>query len=479
VYLKYFGLKKPPFRITPDTDSFYTGGERGPVFRALKHAILAGEPIIKVIGEVGSGKTMLCRMLESDLANTAETAYIPNPRLSAKNILHAIALELNLTIPITCNRLLLLKTINEYLVRMHLENKQVVVLVEEAQSMPLDSLEELRLLGNLETKNCKLLQIVLFAQPELDESLSQNHVRQIRDRITQCFYLKNLNDSEISDYLLFRLYSSGYQGQHLFTKCAIRKIRKHSQGLLRRINILADKSLMSAYNDSKTIVGRKQIIQAINDSSYKHKTNFVLSNWLTPVLSFAFVFSLGAGLIHYLQLNETLTFIDVNQLPPTQAGFPAKSSSKNEEINKLIHRQKNFYENFSKKFSNPNIENKPLNIIALRLKQSQKWINSANPNHFSIQVLMTDADSVAGLERFLRQKEMAKVLGRIYIYHTKIRGIPMTGVLYGEYTSYSDARRALTQLPAPLRRYQPYVRNIRNVIAEKLSNSNGLKRDSS
>jgi len=242
MYYKHFGLKYPPFKITPNTRLFYTGAERGLVLDALVYAIESGEGIIKVVGEVGSGKTMLCRMLEQKLPKMVEIVYLVNPRLSPDTILHAIAFELKLPITSDTNRLEVMQLLQNTLLEKHVNNKQIVVFIEEAQSMPLETLEEIRLLSNLETTEHKLLQMVLFGQPELDENLKDSGIRQLKERITNNFYLSSLKRKDIAEYLHFRMKAMGYCGPPVFSPRAINLLAKISKGLMRRINILADKS---------------------------------------------------------------------------------------------------------------------------------------------------------------------------------------------------------------------------------------------
>jgi MSHA biogenesis protein MshM len=163
MYYAHFGLKEPPFKITPNTEFFFSGGNRGAVLDALIYAITSGEGIIKVVGEVGSGKTMLCRMLQTLLPQKVESVYLANPSVAPEDILHAIAFELQLKLPKNADRLKVMHELQNYLLARHTAGKQVVIFVEEAQGMPLATLEEMRLLSNLETKHDKLLQIVLFA----------------------------------------------------------------------------------------------------------------------------------------------------------------------------------------------------------------------------------------------------------------------------------------------------------------------------
>jgi MSHA biogenesis protein MshM len=268
MYYSYYGLRELPFRITPDPRLFYVGGERGLILNALLYAINNGEGIIKVVGEVGSGKTMLCRMLPEKLPPKIEILYLANPHLTPDNILQAVALEMQLNLPQTANRLEILHALQTTLLEKHAQNKQVILLIEEAQSMPLETLEEIRLLSNLETTKHKLLQIVLFGQPELDQNLSQTHIRQIKERITHSFYLKPLSKKDVATYIDFRLRSVGYKGAPLFNQRAIKHLTKYSKGLLRRVNILADKAMLAAFAENTYFIKAKHVHQAAQDSGF-------------------------------------------------------------------------------------------------------------------------------------------------------------------------------------------------------------------
>jgi type II secretory pathway predicted ATPase ExeA len=268
VYERYFGLTKPPFRITPDPEFFFSGGNRGAVLEALIYATARGEGIVKVVGEVGSGKTMLCRMLERELPSDCEIVYVANPRLYPDAVLHAIATELGLSVAPEDSKLKVLHALQDYLLAKHADGRRVVMFIEEAQAMPVETLEEIRLLSNLETTQAKLLQIVLFGQPELDDKLALHEIRQLRERITHGFELMPLKREQIRDYLLARLRASGYRGDGLFSPGAIRAIERASHGLLRRINVLADKALLAAYAGQATEVERAHVQRAVADSEF-------------------------------------------------------------------------------------------------------------------------------------------------------------------------------------------------------------------
>lgn len=284
MYLDYFSLDRHPFRITPDTSLFYSGGYqgRGVILDALVFAIQTGEGIVKVVGEVGSGKTMLCRMLEDRLPESTEIVYLANPKLAPHEILYAIAFELKLPVRPDTQRLIVMQHLQSYLLKQHAVNRKVLVIIEEAQGMPLETLEEIRLFSNLETHRDKLMQIVLFGQPELDAMLEQREIRQLKERITHSFQLPPLSRDEISEYIRFRLQGAGCPCPHLFSPAAIRLITKASNGLTRRVNILADKALLAAYADSAThtqprqhngqlepVVTHRHVRAAIRDSDYR------------------------------------------------------------------------------------------------------------------------------------------------------------------------------------------------------------------
>lgn len=269
MYYKFFGLDQPPFKITPDTRLFFPGANRGAALEALVYAIVNGEGIVKVVGEVGSGKTMLCRMLELELPTHVEIVYIANPSLSPEQILHAIAFELKLPVNTGDDRLVVMRALQDYLLAKHAENRRVVLFIEEAQSMPMATLEEVRLLSNLETGQDKLLQIVLFGQPELDQALSRYEIRQLKERITHSFLLTPFQRWEIRDYVMSRLRASGFRGGEVFPAAAVREIEAYSAGLVRRINIIADKSMLAAYAEQAMTVTPKHVRMAAKDSDYK------------------------------------------------------------------------------------------------------------------------------------------------------------------------------------------------------------------
>ena len=319
MYEEYFGLERPPFKITPDTSLFYEGGKRGDILEALAYAIHRGEGIVKVVGEVGSGKTMLCRMLQLRLPDSVEIVYIANPSVSAEDILFVIAHELSLAVDKGASKHEVMHMLQDYLLQRHMEDKQVVLFIEEAQGMPLETLEEVRLLSNLETDENKLLQIILFGQPELDQNLAQQSIRQLRERITHNFELEPLSRDEIHNYLNFRMREVGYTGPELISSTVAKKVEQHSAGLLRRINIIADKILLSAFAEGTHNLGPKHVTAAVNDSSFNQEVarKSRLWWWLLPLILLALAVAV------YQTRSQWMAFASSSLLPLLQA--PAQS----------------------------------------------------------------------------------------------------------------------------------------------------------
>ncbi len=246
MYLRHFGLSIPPFPITPSTGFFFSGAGRRDLLEALVYAATHGDGIIKVTSEVGSGKTMLCRMLMNHLPPNVETVYLPNPAISREEVVYALADELGLD----CGQMRpssALRRVQRTLVEKYAQGRRVLVLIDEAHAMPCESLEELRLLYNLESDKGKLLHIILFGQTELDDKLALPRMRQLKDRIAHHFSIHPLSMEETREYLEFRMDAAGFQGRQAFARGAARAIYLESRGLMRRINILADRALLAAY----------------------------------------------------------------------------------------------------------------------------------------------------------------------------------------------------------------------------------------
>lgn len=268
MYTRHFGLREPPFSITPDTSFFFAHASHRDALNTLLVAVRSGEGFMKVTGEVGTGKTLLCRTFLKTLAADRNfiTAYIPNPYLEPMTLLLAIADELRIQYEASLNQHQLLKLLTKYLIDAYAEHKRVIVCLDEAQALPLETLEALRLLTNLETGKRKLLQVVLFGQPELDARLNQPSIRQLKQRITFSCRLAPLGADDVDYYLAHRLSIAGYRGARLFSSSASKRLFKASRGIPRLINILGHKSLMAAFGEGALQVEERHVRIAAEDT---------------------------------------------------------------------------------------------------------------------------------------------------------------------------------------------------------------------
>lgn len=249
MYEAHFGLREPPFGITPDTSFAYACNSHQEALNTLLVAARNGEGFMKVTGEVGTGKTLLCRRFLATLDSRFVSAYVPNPYLEPRTLMFALADELGIALPREADQHQLLKELSRALLNFARQGKTVVVCLDEAQAMPQETLEALRLLTNLETEKRKLLQVVLFGQPELDERLGHAAVRQLRQRITFQYRLSALNAEEVDHYLAHRLRVAGYRGSRLFVPAAVRRLHRVSRGVPRLLNIIAHKALLLAFGE--------------------------------------------------------------------------------------------------------------------------------------------------------------------------------------------------------------------------------------
>ena len=266
MYLKHFGLVELPFGITPDTSFTYSVQYHQEALNTLLLALDQGEGFVKISGEVGSGKTLLCRRLLQTLTDGWVTAYLPNPNLDANTLFMALAEELGVKNAAGLDQYHLVRRINLVLLDFARAKKKVVFCIDEAQAMPIETLEALRLLSNLETEKRKLLHIVLFGQPELDEKLHRPEVRQLLQRIAFHYRLGVLKKSEIEHYVAHRLRVAGYRGEGLFTPAALRALHRASGGTPRLINILAHKSLMSVFGEGRQVAKVRHVRLARKDT---------------------------------------------------------------------------------------------------------------------------------------------------------------------------------------------------------------------
>ena len=278
-YLVHFGLVERPFALTPNRHFYFPSDNHQRVLTPLIYAIDRGEGIIKISGEVGTGKTLMCRLLIADLIKTKAVAYILNPQNDADWIVAAVCREFGLDPEQTMDPFHLL---NDFLLEQYRQRRPAVLVVDEAQALGLEGLETVRRLSNLESETAKLLQIVLFGQPELDRLLRSHALRQLNQRIVFSFTIPPLSEETMIDYIRYRvILSSGNlstahqmirssgdlaSAQKLFDGKALRRIARVSRGVPRLANIIADKSLLAAFSAAAKRVNRRHVDEAIADS---------------------------------------------------------------------------------------------------------------------------------------------------------------------------------------------------------------------
>jgi len=458
MYLQHFGLREPPFRITPHTEFFFSGANRGATLEALLYAITAGEGLVKVTGEVGSGKTMLCRVLMERLPDTVETLYLAVPSLTRDEMLAAIGDELGIETT-GANTTKLIRLLQEKLIEIHACGKQVVALIDEAHAMPLATLEEVRLLSNLETGTEKLLQLVLFGQPELDQHLALPNMRQLKERITHAFTLAPLPPREIRDYVNFRMRAAGYHGPDLFDDEVLAIIADASEGLTRRINIYSDKALLAAFAAGTHTVTADHARAAVSD------TQIVVTPRESPR---KLAFAVAAGVLGGIAIGFTAAqFVRapagapqaVVAAAPAKAEQPAPIPAANVAAVAQPVAAVTATPAPVAHVAQPIV---PEHTFDARLAAGRDLL-AGDPRLYSVQLMLADArqrDYVAG---YLAEAAHAVSPDKLYLVPAGTPEAPRLGVLFGAFPERADASLALAALPENLKQFRPYVRPIEGV----------------
>lgn len=275
MYREHFGLRESPFSLTPNTQFFVEARTHREALNVLNVALSNQDGFIKIVGEVGTGKTLLCRLLMKNLEARYLAAFIPNPYLTPHGLRAALGDELGVGGDNTANRHRLMKRIDQRLNQLADQGRQVVLVVDEAQAMPADTLEALRMISNMETERRKLLQVVLFGQPELDRILGQQDMRQLRQRIIFSYELKPLDRLSTTAYIRHRISVAGYRGDPLLSLGAEALVYRASGGIPRLINILCHKALLSAYSKGARRVEKHHIKLAMRDTEGLSKLAFL------------------------------------------------------------------------------------------------------------------------------------------------------------------------------------------------------------
>ncbi|QZA77171.1 AAA family ATPase [Deefgea tanakiae] len=421
MYLEFFGLKSPPFRLTAHPDFFFSGAGRGALLDALLYAVTSGEGLIKVTGEVGAGKTMLCRMLLERLPSYVVAIFLPNPVLSEDELLLTLADELKIQFH-SDRASQKIRLIEETLIAKYAAGRQVVLIVDEAHAMPQGTLELIRLLSNLDSGHQKLLQIVLFGQLELDEILQQDQLRALRERVSYSLAVPVLNSAEVADYLACRLFAAGHHGNAIFTPVAVKHIAEVAQGLSRRVNLLADKAMLAAFSEHSTLVTLKHAKLAERECEYAAPIS-IERYWLALLLVLTFAISVGAW--HFLSSNSAASSekvansVRVTALTSTSASHVHSSSSEN-AMGELI-------------------------------LQSRARIKAAEASSITVLVSKIPSQKSEQLKSLITEINQLIGPGRVIIYPTKINGVSAWGVLAGLYPDRQRAQTVKNRLQQKLR----------------------------
>ena len=475
LYLEHFGLNEPPFRITPHTDFFFEGAERGATLEALAYAVLHDEGIVKVSGEVGSGKTMLCRMLMERLPAEAATIYLATPSLARDEILHAIADDLELRLPE--RRTVALRELQEHLITLYGAGRRVVILIDEAHVMPEDTLEQVRLLSNLESSRHKLLQIVLFGQPELDATLAKPSLRQLRDRITHGFRMRPLPAPEVAKYLAFRMRAAGYRGPDVFAPRAARILARASDGLTRRINILADKSLLAAYSESSHAVTERHVRAAIADSEFAAAP--LARAWRPAVLlglAVAFGVVVGLGIQRLIATPRASLVQAPPAAPPAKpAAAPPPGNAPELESELALQEEAEAIaqaeaaetrEALLSKSQRQRLEAYSAGghkLLSERLAATRELLERAPDDKYAIELFVTGNPQPARMERFLLRARDIVPLSELFLIPMGGSDAPRLRVVYGSFDNAQQAHEAERRLPA---KYQQAFRTSPRSFAE-------------
>jgi type II secretory pathway predicted ATPase ExeA len=455
LYLEHFGLKEPPFRITPHIDFFFTGADRGATLEALIYAVLHDEGIVKVSGEVGSGKTMLCRVLMERLPSHVDTIYLATPSLARDEILEAIGDELGLALS-GKRTAVALRELQEHLIGRYGQGRRVVILIDEAHAMPEETLEEVRLLSNLESNRHKLLQIVLFGQPELDATLAQRGLRQLRDRVTHAFRMRPLSKAEAARYLSFRMRAAGYRGPEVFAPGAVGLIAGASDGLTRRINILADKALLSAFTENGHAVTPSHVRAAVQDSEFaavrprRRARTFAVA---ATALAAGLALGVAAQWMWMTRPQPAVAAVGAEPVSvaapataPVAAPEPTPPQSAPSAPPHLSPAQAGRLERYSPAGHR---------LLAERIAATRAVLDRAPDEGYSIELFTTDNSDPARMERFLLRARDFVQLGELFIIPMQDAGLFRLRVVYGEFPTRDQAAAAEKRLPP---RYQEAFR---------------------
>ena len=471
MYRKFFGLTSLPFKITPDLGVFYTHGSREDILAALVYAVTRGDGILKVTGEVGCGKTMLLRLLADSLPDEFSIVYINSPNLSARDMLLYICSELDIPVDQSMLKFTLLNLLTNELLKLHAEGKRVVMLIDEAQAMTFDTLEEIRLLSNVETSDDKLLQIVLFGQPELDVALENEKIRQLKSRISYSIYIPPLNPNEVNSYLNYRMRKSNYEGLDIFDQKVSGHIHKLSEGLPRTINTIADKLLMSAYSTGDRFVTKKHIKMLPElDSLSTSSTRYFQPVYI--VISVAILLSLLIGYLYFSNdfiqeeyRSKEIMVVTPEVFDPTvnRLNQPQVTKSTNKALSSIPSdlSVSDYYsvEDHNAIINNPELLKKLLSYHV----QAKEWLSNSEQGGYVIQLSSSSLDSLDKTVNYYHNSEITTEFIHILIDSSSNDKKFRLKVFYLASHSYPELTEVLENLPKKMKTSQPYITTVKQL----------------
>ena len=471
LYLDHFGLSKPPFQITPDLDFFFSGGRRGDILAALLHVAAHDEGIITLVAEVGSGKTLLARLMISRLGPEVCAVYLANPCFSRDEIIAAIARDLGLS-GLGESMEGKLSALQQELLRRHASGQRVLLVIDEAHAMPVESLEEVRLLSNLETGQHKLINIMLFGQPELDALLSDSRLRQVRDRVIHRFELPALLADEASAYMDHRLRAAGWHGTRLFSPAALTRLVNASDGRARRINLLADKALLAAYAQGANSVEAQHVDSAVRELPLNHlpQASTREARWRLVGWSFALAVLMSAGAVGLLgwwrsvpkavataasEPSRVIAAVPAAATAATPATLatPASAAPSAATISPV---------------SGPAAPT-PATAADQRLEallaRTQIWLQQTDLGGYTIQLAALDSSTSPDRDLGLATTQMDPT--QLFARYSVYQGRTYLSLYSGRFESFRTAALAMNELPAVFKSNRPMVRSWAKIKLEQ------------
>ena len=519
MYQQFFGFNTLPFKITPDERVFFAGAHRQEMLDALLYGIERGEGIITVVGEVGIGKTTLARVLSNRFSDCFSIISIFTPNVSALDMLRLIAQEAGLNPSSGASKAELMQLIRAYCLQLHQQGRRFLLLIDEAQTMLVETIEELRLLSNMQVDDTKLVQVLLFGQTELDRMLNSPELRQVKDRVLFQLNIAPFSRDELADYLAFRLQQAGYKGQYFFSDAVVDAIYKKSQGYARAVNRLADQALMAAFAEQthqvqvdhvessnqeaiQPLVLEEPVKSDITESVSIHQKRY-LKQTLIAVSVLAVLAWMVSEIIQYSQPSSTLTEPKTDSIitpakPEVESTAPIHSEIAPVELS-ANHNETEA--NVAKTQSQPEkasllteaVVHEPFSQIAelpvelwlkagatdaqwqqIHQQQLQLFQELAAKDKYTIQLM----SSPWRLREFFVQ-EVSGIVAQLpkapafYYDYSGSPERPRIAAIYGVYDSKEDAKQALKVLAEMNKGYRPEMTSYKQVVAF-MSNSQVL-----